>query len=286
MTKVASIQYPCGGFGHFTHVILSSFCKVFEGDFINYDFGQGGDSHAYPLKLPKYYPDARYDQEKFLENLSDLKSEYATVLIDSGADDSDHYRKFISSDISIRVCYDDWSWPLIAKMVYTRCMSALENQPQSIDNWIKPDQNMWADLSQPWVIREKFFLYLRDHPHRHDWRANQSTLNIPIESFLTYGTLHESLSTCFELSNFEQFYNSWYKVNCGHFESYLDAQDIIKNLNNNKDISGVSDYYTQSVVYYFIWLMYQFEVPHNDYNWFTNTSDIATMLRDHGVDID
>ena len=285
MTKVVSIQYPCGGFGHFTHVILSSFCKVFEGDFINYNFGQGGDSHAYPLKLPKYYNGIRYDQEKFLENLSNLKSEYATVLIDSGVDDSDQYRKFISSDISVRVYYDDWSWPMIAKMVYTRCMAALEGKPQSINDWINPDQNNWEDSSQPWAIREKFFLYLRDHSHRYNWRSNSSTLNIPIASFLTYNTLHKSLSACFELSNFEPFYNSWYETNYEHFKSYLDAQDIIKNLHNNRNINSVDDYYTQSVVYYFIWLKYQFEIPHNDYNWFTNTSDIVKMLREHGVEV-
>lgn len=285
MTKVVSIQYPSGGFGHFTHVILSAFCKNFSGKIINYDFGPGGDSHAYPLMLPKYFKAKDYNQKKYNKQLSLITSEYATVLIDSGIeDDSADFRQFISPDVSIRICYNDWSWPLIAKMFYTRCMAAVENAPQTIDHWIAPDQGKWKNLSEPWAIREKFFLYLRDHSFRYTWRANESMLNIPIETFLSYKTLYHTLSQIFNMSDFDSMYDNWYQTNYQHFKFYLDAQDVIKNLHNSKDISHIQDCFTQALIYYYIWIQYQFEVPHNDYaEWFANTDDIVKMLVDHKV---
>ena len=66
----------------------------------------------------------------------------------------------------------------------------------------------------------------------------------------------------------------------------LAAQDIIKNIKSNKDVdlTMITDVWTQAVVYYYIWLEFHVEVPHNDYsNWFTNTEEVAIMLNNHGV---
>lgn len=288
MTNVVSIQYPSGGFGHFTHVILSVYGKGFSGNITDYNFGPGGDSHAYPVDLPKYLQAESYSQDFYNSQLSQVTSQYSTVLIDSGIDnDSSNFRKFITPDISIRICYNDWSWPMLAQMFYTRCMAAVKGSQQEISQWIRPDQGKWDNLTEPWVIREKFFLYLRDHSFRHTWRPGDVTLNISVDRFLSYTTLYDSLTNCFEVSNFESFYNNWYQKNHKHFKSYLDAQYVIKNLHNNVDISHINDLWTQAVVYYYIWLQYNVEVPHNDYSdWFTSTDDIVTMLKNQGVIID
>lgn len=288
MTKVVSIQYPSGGFGHFIHVILSAYCEKFAGAASDYSFGPGGDSHAYPCLLPKYF-NSQYNLKAYKNVLSDLQDEFATVLIDSGIDnDSDEYKLIIKPDLTIRICYDDWSWPLLAKMFYTRCMSAISNQKQSIDEWIKPSSDGWSDLNQNWAKREKYFLYLRDHHFRNFWRSDQrNSLNLPVEHILNYKTLHKSLSQIFPVKDFTNFYSSWFQQNQEHFNFYFTALDVIDNLHHDKDISDVTDLFTQAVVYYYIWLRFGFEVPHNDYsNWFTTTKDIVTMLRNHGVDID
>ena len=52
------------------------------------------------------------------------------------------------------------------------------------------------------------------------------------------------------------------------------------------DLTHITDIWSQAVIYYYIWLKYNVEVPHNDYaNWFTNTKEIVTMLRDNGVEV-
>ena len=132
MTKVVSIQYPPGGFGHFIHVILSSYGQGFQGKPSIYNFGPGGNSHEFSLVLPTYF-DNTFDINKYQKHLKTLTSDFATVLVDLGVDnDSNEYLDFIIPDLTIRICYDDWSWPLLARMLYTRAMAAVTNQKQTI----------------------------------------------------------------------------------------------------------------------------------------------------------
>jgi len=291
MTKVVSIQYPSGGFGHFIHVILSAYCKKFNGQIIDYEFGIGGDSHSYPESLPTYFGTTEFDvvqYQQLKQQLDQDKNEFATILIDSGINnDSDEFRTVIHPDMSIRVVYDDWSWPLLSKLFYTRCMAAVTHSEQTIGEWIMPDDNKWDDPTQNWAVREKFFLYLRDHAYRYSWRSNHSTLNIPIDHVLNYQSLSKLLGQQFEINNFEPFYSSWYQTNLKHFEFFLKAQYVWKNLCNNIDINDIDDLFTQAVIYYYIWVEFGFEVPHNTYAaWFTNTKEIVTMLQHHGVKFD
>ena len=159
MTKVVSIQYPSGGFGHLIHVVLSVYSKQFNGQKLEYQFGPGGDSHAYPTQLPKYYLLNDFDVNLYQQQLNNINDEFATILIDSGIDnDSNEFRAVIKSNISIRICYDHWTWPLLAQIFYTRCMAAVTETEQTINQWIVPDQGMWRDQNEPWAIREKFFL--------------------------------------------------------------------------------------------------------------------------------
>lgn len=288
MTKVVSIQYPSGGFGHFIHVVLSVYSKQFNGQKLEYQFGPGGDSHAYPTQLPKYYLLNDFDVNLYQQQLNNINDEFATILIDSGIDnDSNEFRAVIKSNISIRICYDHWTWPLLAQIFYTRCMAAVTETEQTINQWIVPDQGMWRDQNEPWAIREKFFLYLKDHQYRNSWREDQSTLNIPVDQILSYQTMFAALSSQFELDNFENFYQTWHDANHKHFNFFIQAQHVWKNLQNNIDLTHIDDIFTQAVIYYYIWLEYGIEVPHNDYsNWFTNTQEIVTMLNKHGVLVD
>jgi hypothetical protein len=287
MTKIVSIQYPSGGFGHFVHAILSSYGAGFQGNAVDYKFGPGGNSHAFPLMLPKYY-NKTFNIEKYQKRLDKLTTAFATLLIDSGIDnDSDEYRSLIQPDLTIQISYDDWSWPLLARMFYTRCMSAVRNKKQIIDDWVKPCIEGWNTPDAIWAQREKFFLYLRDHHFRHMWKPKHNSLIIPIEHILNYNSLYNSLNSLVEVSEFKDLYQNWYNTNEQYFNFYNDAKNIIHNVDSDLDIKHITDVFTQSTVYYYIWLKYNFEVPHNDYaSWFTNTKDIAKMLNDHGVTVD
>jgi hypothetical protein len=60
------------------------------------------------------------------------------------------------------------------------------------------------------------------------------------------------------------------------------AKKIVNQINNNEsfDLSSIKDLWTQAVVYYFLWLEFEKEVPHNDYNdFFKDTDQIKQWLK-------
>jgi hypothetical protein len=289
MKQIVSIQYPSGGFGHTIHVILSLFGKNFAHNSLDHKFGMAGNSHQFPELLPKMFEVSDYNVENFrvmLDNVEDNKN--VTILIDSGiSNDTVDFKKIIHPYCSIRVCYDDWSWPLLAKMFYTRCMSSVLSKNCQLIDFIKPDHDNWpSNESTDWAVREKYFLYLKDHAFRHYWRPVTDCVSLPIEQILNYKSLHTTLNQWFDVTGFEDFYKKWYSVNEEHFNFYFDCKKIIGQIESRQlvDLSNINDLFSQAVINYYIWLKYNFEVPHNTYaNWFTNTNDIFKMLDTHGV---
>ena len=68
-------------------------------------------------------------------------------------------------------------------------------------------------------------------------------------------------------------------------ESQKEPAVKVKN-KKSAELTTITDIWTQSVVYYYIWLEFGVEVPHNDYSdWFTNTDDIVKMLNKLGVTV-
>jgi hypothetical protein len=56
---------------------------------------------------------------------------------------------------------------------------------------------------------------------------------------------------------------------------------IIDSVNKHKyfDTTSITDIWTQAVVYYYIWISFGVEVPHNDYaDFFRNTEQIAELV--------
>jgi hypothetical protein len=48
----------------------------------------------------------------------------------------------------------------------------------------------------------------------------------------------------------------------------------------SSDLTHITDIWTQAVVYYYIWLEFGIEVPHNDFaNFFTNTDQIIGLTQ-------
>jgi hypothetical protein len=73
-----------------------------------------------------------------------------------------------------------------------------------------------------------------------------------------------------------------------YIDPIKDAKSVLNyvKMQWSSDLTHVTDIWTQAVVYYYIWLEFGIEVPHNDYaDWFTNTNDIVIMLDKHGVKI-
>jgi hypothetical protein len=132
-----------------------------------------------------------------------------------------------------------------------------------------------------WAVREKYFLFLRDHELRAAWRPTDDFI-VHVDDLFDYSQFYNALESCgVELNNFETTWNQWRSANSLYIDPVQTAQGVINNTKQkvNQDLSNITDLWTQAVIYYFIWLEFGIEVPHNDYaDWFTNTNDIAIML--------
>lgn len=265
------VWYPSGGFEHFINAILSLYGKNFMRPKNSLEFSSKGDSHALDLVAPPYFHNPVNYYFKFDPNIN------YSVLIDNGINDqSDQFRSVFPKADVIKICYGDISWPVVARTIIEKAMSAD----------IATELSSWANDN--WAVREKYFLFLRDHNLRSAWRPSSSDFNLYVDHLFEYKNFYTVLESCgVELDNFESKWQQWRQINAQYIDPVETAHDIVDNLKHSQDLSNINDIWTQAVVYYFIWTKFKIEVPHNDYaNWFTNTKEIVTMLTDHGVYID
>ena len=156
----------------------------------------------------------------------------------------------------------------------------------TVESEIAVDFHLWP-TNEPWAKREKFYLYLRDHPLRQAWRPAPDCLILQIDQMLSYNKLVSALSSHeIVVKDFEQDWNRWRLANDVYIQPIELSLKVIKSIVENQHMSleSTKDLWTQAVVNYFIWLRYNFEVPANDYSdWFTNTEQIAKMLDSNGI---
>lgn len=270
---IVCIWYPSGGFGHFLNAVFTLHGKDFPGSTDKIAFGVAGDSHAFPLVVPKYLGSPTY-------TLPDLDpSLNYPVLIDTGINnESTHYRKIFPGAPTIKVCYDDYTWPIISRTMIEKAMSQHFSYEVSVNLEDWPTKESWA-------IREKYFLFLRDHPLRHRWKPDQSCHNLQIAQLIDYGSLLEFLAAFGVQDTFRPEWQQCMDANHVYINPVQQARWVMDNISNDTDLS-IKNTWTQSVINYYIWLRYGIEVPANDYaDWFTNTKQIANMLEDHGIRI-
>lgn len=268
------VWYPCGGFGHFVNAVLTLHGSNFVRPTKNLKFSTTGNSHNLDLVTPKYFHGQWFTRTNFLDNKN------YCVLIDNGIDnESAAFKTTFNNSPVIRICYSDYSWPVIARTMIEKAMVSSIEKELPVNQW---------DTDEPYARREKYFLYLRDHELRQAWRPT-SDHSVYIDDMFNYSTLLCNLNSVVKVEPFDEMWQSWRNANACYINPVETANTIIQQIldNQSTDISYVKDLWDQAVVYYFIWLRFGFEVPHNDYsNWFTNTLDIVKMLQEHGVDID
>jgi len=267
------IWYPSGGYGHFINYVISyhgkNFCHVPH----QFTLSADGNSHRMPLILPKYQ---RLAEDEYHLPEIDPDRNY-TLLIDNGINDEsmDFAGRFAGSRI-IKICYDDYSWPVIA---HTHIIKAMKSD---LGTEIKPEDHLWP-VYQDWVQREKNFLYLRDHALRKKWRHNVQTLTLNLDQLRSYDKLRDSIvSFGIELQDFSAVWMQWWKKNKIYFDPVIQAQRVIASLDQEQtlDLTHITDTWTQSVIYYYIWLYFQREVLHNDFSdFFSDSKQIRTWLQ-------
>ena len=267
-SKIHCIWYPSGGFGHYINAILSVYGHGFARPKKVPVFSKEGNSHSLDLVAPAYYKEPEKYNFEFDPELN------YSVIVDNGIDnESLRFRQFFPSARVIKMCYSDFSWPVVAHTMFVKAMN------RHLEDELTVDSAAWQEVST-WAQREKYFLFLRDHSLRHAWKPDNRLTTIMIEDLLDYNVLRNSIGV--NLNDFEDFWTQWYKANESYFRPVLLAQKILQG-----QFEPVGDVWTQAVVYYQSWCKYGIEVRHNDYsNWFESYQDIVKMLKEHGVDID
>lgn len=264
-SKIHCVWYPSGGFGHYVNAVLSLYGKGYARPSNTLILSKSGDSHSLSLVAPKYLHEPADYHFSFESDLN------YSVLIDNGINnESTRFRQFFPDAKITKICYSDFSWPVIARTMIIKAMN------KDFDSEVNIDANRW-DTTETWALREKYFLFLRDHHLRAAWKPDSISHPLFLEDFFEYNTFRKTLGIDFD--DFELVHRQWQTANTQYFQPVLTAQKILQG-----QFVPVTDVWTQAVVYYQIWCNYGIEVPSNDYsNWFTSYNDIVTILSKHGV---
>ena len=266
------IWYPSGGFGHFINGVLSLNGENFSRPkFDSIAFSDNGDSHALDLIAPKYTHKTKDYNFKFHDHLN------YSVLIDNGINNEDEkFRSTFPSAHIIKLCYDDVSWPIVAKTMIDKAMQS------SIEVELKDNRHIWK-CNHSWAERERYFLFLRDHPLRQAWKPNLTTTNWLVNDILDYSILAKQInSSGIIISDFRTLWDEWYIANKKYIDPVIDAQAVVQSIKNNNNIclDHISDVWHQSVLYYFLWIEFGQEVPHNDYaDFFQDINQIREWIK-------
>jgi hypothetical protein len=267
------IWYPSGGFGHYVNGIISLYAPGFaRPNNESIEFSSLGNSHQLPLVAPKYIHDKDYYNYEF-----DPAYNYS-VLIDNGINNqSEKFKQLFPDSKIIKIVYDDWSWPIVAKTSIIKAIG------EEISTHLHPEPGNWDNIHEPWVQREKFFLYLRDGEFRNKWHPSNDCVNIDVMEIHDYTKLHLILTSLLgAVSDFSDLHINWQQANKEYFDLVFQAKDVLKSLKDNRDmdLSHIDDLWEQAVINYFIWLEYSYEIPINDFaDWFTNTRQIYELLQ-------
>jgi hypothetical protein len=272
-SNVFCIWYPSGGFGHFINSLLSLYGENFVRPKKSLNFSTNGNSHDLDLVVPKYI------HESWPESFEFIESKNYSVLIDNGINnESANFKSVFPAANVIKICYSDHSWPIVARTSIEKAMGSTLVQDLPTNEW---------STNEDWAVREKYFLYLRDHSLRFQWRnSTQEEHTVYVDQMCKYSTLYSAISKIVKVEHFNDVWTHWRNANNRYLAPIEHARTIIDYVKQKKfyDVTHIDDLWTQAVLYYFIQLEFGVEVPHNDYsNWFTNTIDIVKMLDKHGV---
>lgn len=266
------VWYPSGGFGHFINAVLTLHGDNFVRPKKSLKFSADGNSHDLDLIVPKYL------HECWPGGIEFLNDKNYCVLIDNGINnESENFRSVFPNSVVIKVCYSDYSWPVVAKTMINKAMQSSIESQLPVSKW---------QTDEIWARREKYFLFLRDHNLRYAWRPSDDYVLFIDNLYNDFAEFFKTVNSIIETEYCSNLWLEWRNANAEYFDPVSTAKSIISDVKMkiNTDLTHITDAWTQAVVYYYIWLTYNFEVPHNDYSdWFTNTKDIITMLDTHGV---
>lgn len=264
------VWYPSGGFGHFINAVLTLHGDNFVRPKKSLEFSENGDSHSLDLIVPKYLHECWPGGIEFRHDKN------YCVLVDNGIDnESTQFTNTFPNSTVIKICYSDRTWPVVARTMIDKAMKSSIEQQLPIDDW---------NSNEPWAQREKYFLFLRDHKFRYAWRSDDLNALYIDEMYEDYDEFFDKLNSIVKINWCDDLWYEWHAANAKYIRPIIEARKITNYIRMRcgvdiTDLKGITDVWTQAVVYYYIWLEFGIEVPHNDFaNFFTNTSQIIKLL--------
>ena len=259
------VWYHSGGFGHYVNAILNSFGHNFVRPRNSLEFSADGNSHAVGYVAPRYTK----NQDYYSFNFDSIRN--YSVIVDNGInDESTNFVRFFPGAKVVKICYDDYSWPIVAATMITKAMKSnkLVEVAVNQDKWTEPED---------WAQREKYFLFLRDHPLRYMWKSDNASCNLYIDNLLDYDVLRNTLHDLgIDSEPFKETWQQWFDMNNLYIDPIIKSNDMIQGAWHE-----LSDVWSQAVFYYQVWCKYSIEVPHNDFkNFFTSYNEYRSWLED------
>jgi hypothetical protein len=262
------VWYPSGAFGHFVNAVLTLHGKNFVRPKNQLVFSKTGDSHGLDLVVPKYNRDRWPAGVEFLDNKN-----YCVLVDNALHNEGDKFKSVFPNSTVIKICYNNFSWPVFARTVIDKAMgSSIEDVLLLENNW---------DTDTPWARREKYFLFLRDHALRNAWGPTTNDFILYINDLFSYSRLFNALNSVVDIEPFEDLWKEWRKSNALYIDAIETADVVIKYVRSKEsyDLTHIQDLWTQAIVYYYIWLEFGIEVPHNDFaDFFSNTDQIIELV--------
>jgi len=260
------VWYPSGGFGHFINAVLTLHGKNFVRPNKSLEFYKNGNSHSLDLVVPKYSFNRWSNTVNFLDDKN------YCVLVDNGInDESIHFKSKFPNSTIIKICYSDYSWPVVAKTMIVKALNSSIDNQLPIDRW---------DSTDHWVYREKYFLFLQNHTLRQAWKSADDNA-LYIDNMFDYHCFFNKLNSFAEVEPFTSIWDDWKKANVEYIAPIEIAKDVVNSVKLKKrcNLGHITDIWTQAVVYYYIWITFKKEVPHNDFaNFFVNTEQIIDLV--------
>jgi hypothetical protein len=263
------VWYPSGGFGHFVNAILSLYGENFVSpDDKTATFSSTGDLHSLKLVAPRYLDEREYPSFVF-----DQSKNYS-VLIDNGINNSGKlFLNTFPNGKIIKLCYNDISWPIVANT------SIIKAQRTSFEKAL-PLDDAWP-CQEPWAIREKYSLYLKEHSLRTAWIPDPTAHNLDVFTLVSYQKLRDFFNNFIVLADFKELHDRWLQHNYKYFFPVVESLKIIDAVKTGQhiDVTHVETVWDQAVVNYLLNLEFNIDIPVNDFaDWFQNTKQIYELL--------
>ena len=262
------VWYPSGGFGHFINAVLTLHGEGFVRPTNQLTFSKNGNSHSLDLVSPKYAKECWPGGIEFRHDKN------YCVLVDNGIDnESDKFKSTFPNSTAIKICYTDYSWPVVARAMIDKAMKSSINEQLPTDNW---------NTDEPWAQREKYFLFLRDHNFRHAWRSTDDNAIHIDDLYDNYEDFFNVLNSFVKTEWCEDLWCEWRAANAKYIDPVKTARRVVDYVTAewSDELSDITDIWTQAVIYYYIWLRLGIEIPHNDFpNFFSNTKQITELVK-------